>query len=194
MGKRISHPHADEIARLIENLARWPGWHGGHSSRSSIGWVMDFVANRRQGEFGPSIPVLGGEAEDTMAAMRRMPFRLAQVLEVYYTIAGDEEKKLKFLNRRRRSSARIGPRTFRLHVSRAHDDFWEQYTMVRESARRAGESNRALNPGIEAAVPIVPVPRIVPRNTRWVLVPRDGGARSNGPQTQYPCGLNENGK
>lgn len=143
---------ADEIGRLIEQLARWPGWHGCSSTQSTLSWIADFQSRRRQDEFGPSMPVLGGEASDTQEALRRVDPVLSECLIAYYAWPGTLDKKLGLLNRRRQASERISRATFYRHVDAAHPAFWEAYTAVRSAARRVGEANALSSGSASAAV------------------------------------------
>jgi hypothetical protein len=148
MARPAKHYCGEEVRRLIENMARWPGWHGGHCSRSSIGWINDFVANRRQDELGPTIPVMGGEAADTQRALMRIDELLRECLVIYYTGRGTVGDKVHTLNKRRRGRARIGKSAFYVHVERAHHEFMTQYRELRKvahhvEARNVGQSVHA---------------------------------------------------
>lgn len=152
MARRAGHYCAEEVRRLIENLARWPGWHGGASSRSSIDWINDFVANRRQDDLGPTIPVLGGEAADTQHALLQMDETLRDCLLVYYAGWGTVGDKVRTVNRRRRGKRRIGKSAFYVHVERAHPQFMERYREVRETAHRVEAQNVASSVHASASV------------------------------------------
>lgn len=167
--KRV-HEHADEIRRLIEQLGRWSGDIG--RSTSPLAWIGDFI-RRRPSEFGPSIPLLAGEALDTMRAMQRMPNALRSALDVYYTRPGREEDQLRFLNRRKRSDKRITLRTYQWHVKLAHDRFWLEYVELRKMATAVGTRNNTTLPPLERP-PEVAGPRERPQHGRCVKVAGDG--------------------
>lgn len=141
MARIAKHYCGEEVRRLIENMARWPGWHGGHCSRSSIGWINDFVANRRQDELGPTIPVMGGEAADTQRALMRIDSILRECLLEYYTGRGGTHDKVHTLNKRRKGGARISSRTFYRYVDQAHPAFMVQYRELRKVAHQVEARN-----------------------------------------------------
>jgi hypothetical protein len=145
MANRARHEHEAEISRLIENWARWPGFNGGGSSRSSAAWIMDFVT-RRQGECGPSVPVMGGEAADTHTAIGRMPSELSRALVAYYTGRGQLAERARLFNKGRRGQARVGERTFQRRVDEARDAFWQLWLEVRRNSNQVGAANRAAQP------------------------------------------------
>lgn len=169
MTARAAHEHEAEIERLIDNWARWPGWTGGTSSRSSVAWIMDFVS-RRQSMQGASVPVMGGEAADTQAALMRMQPQLQEAIVAYYTCSGDLHARLFAFNYRKRGRNRIGERAFQYRVAAAREEFWMYWTLVRERARRVGDRNRGTNPGLATVVAEVPAPRQVPASGPWVPV------------------------
>ena len=141
MARIAKHYCGEEVRRLIENMARWPGWHGGHCSRSSIGWINDFVANRRQDELGPTIPVMGGEAADTQRALMQIDELQRECLIVYYTGRGTVGDKVHTLNKRRRGKARVGKSAFYVHVERAHPEFMSRYRELRKLAHHVEARN-----------------------------------------------------
>jgi hypothetical protein len=169
MTARAAHEHEAEIERLIDNWARWPGWTGGTSSRSSVAWIMDFVS-RRQSLQGASVPVMGGEAADTQAALMRMQPHLQEAIVAYYTCSGDLHARLFAFNYRKRGKNRIGERAFRYRVAAAREEFWMYWTLVRSRARHVGDRNRATNPGLAGVRPEVPRPREVLVSSPWVGV------------------------
>lgn len=135
------HYQSAEIGRLIEQLARWPGWNGATSNASTLSWIADLQSRRRQDEFGPSVPVLGGEAADTMEALRRIDILQAECLNAYYAGRGTLERRLWEVNRRRPAKARISRRTFYRLLDAAHPAFWEAYCVVRAAARIVANAN-----------------------------------------------------
>lgn len=189
MARRAQHYCADEVRRLIENLARWPGWNGSASSRSSIDWINDVMLGRRTDEHGPSIPVLGGEAADTQAAIMRMDDTRRECLLIYYTGRGVLELKLHTLNRRRRGRARIGKSAFYAHVDRAHHEFMALYREVRQVAHVVEERNTASS--VHAGVSVARRHRLVAPGIGLVVV----RAQAKEPaQNQEPACASENGK
>lgn len=160
MPAKAQHYQAAEIARLIDQLARWPGWNGCSSSSSSMAWLADMQSRRRADEFGPSIPVLGGESADTMEALRRIDPLLAECLTAFYSVRGTVDRRVWEVNRRRRGAARISRRTFYRVVDEAHPAFWAQYVELRMVARQVGKQNAAT---------VHDASRSVAR--RWRLVP-----------------------
>ena len=137
------HYQAEEIGRLIEQLARWPGWNGSTSSESTLSWIADCMSRKRQDELGPSVPVLGGEAADTMEALRRIEMIQAECLQAYYAGRGTLERRLWEVNRRRPAKLRISRATFYRIVDAAHLAFWEAYCAVRAAARVVSTANAA---------------------------------------------------
>lgn len=189
MARRAQHYCAEEVRRLIENLARWPGWNGSSSSRSSIDWINDVMLGRRTDEHGPSIPVLGGEAADTQAAIMRMDETRRECLLIYYTGRGVLELKLHVLNRRRRGRARIGKSAFYAHVDRAHHEFMTLYREVRQVAHVVEERNAASS--VHAGNSVARRHRLVARSIG--LVTAHALAQESTPNQEH-AGASENGK
>jgi hypothetical protein len=142
MARRAEWYMQAEVERLIENWARWPGFHGGHSSRSTLSWLDDFIAMKRVGDRSAPIPVMGGEAGDTQDALGRMNADLRNALVVYYTGRGPMRERLSALNAMRSSKDRIKLPAFFNRVERAHQDFMRAIRAVRADAAAASAANR----------------------------------------------------
>jgi predicted nucleic acid-binding OB-fold protein len=152
MPARAKHYMAERVRELIENWARWPGWASGGSSRSTLAWLDDFVANKRVGDYGPSVHAMGGEAADTHRALGRTPLHLSEVLIAHYTWRGQVDEKIERLNRRREDKDRISRRTYFRRLEDAHPVFMEQHRIVRENAHEAERRNVEVASAASAAV------------------------------------------
>jgi hypothetical protein len=152
MPAKATYYMAERVRELLENWGRWPGWASGGSSRSTLGWLDDFVANKRVGDYGPTVPVMGGDAADTHKALGRMAWELSQVLIAHYTARGHVAKKLEDINQHREARDRISKRTYFRRLADAHPDFMERFLALRETAQLAGARNIESQP---AAAPSV---------------------------------------
>jgi hypothetical protein len=141
MPAKSKYPEAELVQRLMENWARWPGWAGHVGARSTLAWLDDFVSNKRQGDYAPSIPVMGGEAADTHRALGAMRHDLAQALIVHYTWRGTASEKLAELFKKQ--GVEISKRTFFYRVGDAHPEFMGKYREHRMLAHASSAGNAA---------------------------------------------------
>ena len=146
----MSYHCQDEVCRLIEQWARWPGFHGSNRTRSSIAWVDDLMA-KRASIAGPEIPIMMGEAADTNAAMRRMSEELSEVLITHYLRIGTESTKVRDLNRRKPKNACICARTYRRRVAAAHVAFMGHYRDVVQSSHVVAIVNQRVTTAVRMA-------------------------------------------
>jgi hypothetical protein len=145
--------HQDEVRRLIENWARWPGWNGCRCSSSPLARLVDDLSFKRRGELGATMPILGGEAADTHAALWSMVTHLRDALIAYYTGGLREEDQLRLVNKNRKRIRQIRARTYRLHVQRAHPAFMDAYELVVEKAKGIGKRNAMLHESLHQNAP-----------------------------------------
>ncbi len=156
----------DEVARLLENWGRWPGWNGATSARSTLGWIDDFVSNKRVGDYTASIPVMGGEAADTQRALGRMEHELAAVLIVHYTGRGGVQRKLAQINQARDRKDHLSKRTYYRRLEAAHPAFMDAYRAGRRESHVAASGNFQTH-GDHAGVSVA-------RRHRLVVTPKMG--------------------
>jgi hypothetical protein len=179
MPAKANHYMADRVRELLENWARWPGWASGGSSRSTLAWLDDFVANKRVGDYGPSIPVMGGEAADTHKALGRMPWDLSQVLIVHYTQHGHVNAKIDRMNQHREPATRISRRTYFRRLDAAHPAFIEQHRIAREAAHATERSNVSSAPAASGAV--ARRHRLLVKPSMGLKTPQKTPGHENGP-------------
>lgn len=157
------HPHAEEIHRLIEQLARWGGNGRAYHRTSPLAWINDYI-RRGSGYYSPYIPIMSGEAADTATALQRMDRLLRQVLEVHCLYPGTVDEQLEYVNKLRRSDMKR--RTYELQVEGAHDTFWTLFLVVRQQAKQAAKGNAASVPSV-GSKPGIAAPRERPQSSDW---------------------------
>ncbi|MBK8916420.1 MAG: hypothetical protein IPM64_17785 [Phycisphaerales bacterium] len=121
----MSYPHEGEIRRHLENWARWSP----ESYRASMWRDQIDMSGYRQAP----IPIMGGEAGDTHAALARMDARERSALEQYHLRPGTLRVKARRL--------RISIATLSRRLKAAHHHFHELRWAVRHGAVRAGAEN-----------------------------------------------------
>lgn len=126
----MTYPHELEIRQWLENWHRWsPGTFGKSQWRDAPSSnVFD----------GAPIPVMGGEAADTQAALNRMERGERRALERYHLAPGSMTRHARALG--------ISTRTLRRRLADAHHHFYELRWAIRQTAKAVAAGNRSTVP------------------------------------------------
>lgn len=148
----------EQIEQLMENWGRWAG-NGGvmpSGGGSALAWA-DVMIDKRN--YTSTIPVLGGEAADTQAALTRMDEHLAAVLINYYTGSGKTVKhRFESFNQVRPEKTRIAYSTYMRQIGLAHVQFDDRWRSVVGESRSAGAQRQSY--GIASKPRLVSTPKL----------------------------------
>lgn len=151
----MTHPHADEIRRLVENWAAWTGDQKGQVyGTCPIAWTdVDYAKLEQRRSRTNVIKPIGAEAQLTGEALAAMPGREARAIKAYYLSSLPAVQVA-------HEYFRCARRTYDTLVMRGHSSFWCAYQERLLRAAQVGRDQKAAAASAPSTPRRLPPPRL----------------------------------